>query len=125
MKLERLRQLRREQNISQADLAKAFDVHQTAICQWENGRANPDFEKLKRIAAFFGVTVDYLLENEVAQEVSAEAVIQQYTAASGGVIPKPLTNFDFALFDELNKLDETQKQDVLNFARFIRSKSTS
>ncbi len=117
MKLERLRQLRREQNISQAELAKRFDVHQTAICQWENGRANPDFDKLKRIATFFGVTVDYLLENEKSEEVILVDGIPD------GMLSRQMNNFDFALFDEINRLDDAQKLDVLNFAKFIRTKT--
>ncbi len=112
MKMERLRHLRREQNLSQVELAKIFDVHQSAVCQWESGRANPDFEKLKKIAAYFGVTVDYLLESD---ETSAKKEVSEDA--------KAMTNFDFALFDELSHLDDTQKEDVLNFARFIRQKN--
>ncbi len=113
MKMERLRYLRREQNLSQVELARIFDVHQSAVCQWESGRANPDFEKLKKIAAFFGVTVDYLLESEGETD---KGVIEE---------PKAMTNFEFALFDELSHLDNTQKEDVLNFAKFIRQKKQS
>ncbi len=112
MKMERLRHLRREQNLSQVEMAKIFNVHQSAVCQWESGRANPDFEKLKKIAGYFGVTVDYLLETDRQNE--KKSPIDDKGSMS---------NFDFALFDELSHLNETQKEDVLNFARFIRQKN--
>ncbi len=112
MKMERLRHLRREQNLSQVEMAKIFNVHQSAVCQWEGGRANPDFEKLKKIAEYFGVTVDYLLETDTQGTKKAP------TDDKGS-----MSNFDFALFDELSHLNETQKEDVLNFARFIRQKN--
>lgn len=36
-------------------------VHQTAVSQWESGKVNPDVQTQKKLAIFFGVTIDYLL----------------------------------------------------------------
>ena len=58
---ERLKELRLERKLSQADLAKELNVSQRSISSWETGFRQPDFETLKRIAKFFDVTADYLL----------------------------------------------------------------
>ena len=58
---ERLKELRVERKLSQADLAKELNVSQRSITSWETGFRQPDFETLERIAKFFDVTTDYLL----------------------------------------------------------------
>lgn len=62
---ERLRELRREKNIGQIQLAKELDVGKSIISLWEMGKCEPTLSKLVAIARFFGVSVDYLagLEN--------------------------------------------------------------
>ena len=51
--------LRKENNITQDELAKKLDVSAQAVSKWENGGA-PDLELLPRIADYFGVSIDYL-----------------------------------------------------------------
>ena len=58
---ERIKELRLERKLSQADLAKELNVSQRSISSWETGFRQPDFETLERIAKFFEVTADYLL----------------------------------------------------------------
>lgn len=58
-----IRQLRKAHKLSQAELAKMLNVHQTAVSQWEMGRTMPDVEILKKLSAIFGVSVDTLLNN--------------------------------------------------------------
>ena len=58
---ERLKELRIEKKLSQAELAKELKVSQRSISSWETGFREPDFKTLSRIALFFDVTTDYLL----------------------------------------------------------------
>lgn len=62
---ERLRELRRERNIGQIQLAKELDVGKSIISLWETGQCEPTLSKLVAISRFFGVSIDYLagLEN--------------------------------------------------------------
>lgn len=57
----RLKQLRSEKKITQANLAKELGLTQQAIGKWETGRSSPDPDTLLKLANYFGVTVDYLL----------------------------------------------------------------
>ncbi|WP_333604348.1 helix-turn-helix transcriptional regulator [Lactobacillus acetotolerans] len=61
---ERLKEVRKAKKLSQRDLAQALSVSQQTIGSWEVGRSEPNTELLQRIANYFNVTVDYLLENE-------------------------------------------------------------
>ena len=58
---ERLKELRKEKHLSQAELAKELQVSQRSISSWETGFRQPDFETLEFLAKFFNVTTDYLL----------------------------------------------------------------
>lgn len=61
--MENLKKLRTGVGLSQQALAEKFNLTQQAIYKYENGLAEPDIEMLKNLAAFFGVSVDYLIGN--------------------------------------------------------------
>ncbi|MFD2334734.1 helix-turn-helix domain-containing protein [Cohnella sp. GCM10020058] len=58
---ERLALLRKKRNLTQADLAKRLDLSQSTLAMWENGRRSPDMATVTKIAAFFNVSLNYLL----------------------------------------------------------------
>ena len=58
---EKIKNLRKERNITQAELAAKFGVTCQSVCRWENGAAYPDIELIPEIAAYFGITTDTLL----------------------------------------------------------------
>lgn len=57
---ERITELRKEQNISQGDLAKKLNVSRQAVSKWEQGLSSPDTTKLIQLAEIFDVEVEYL-----------------------------------------------------------------
>ena len=61
---DKLKLLRKINNITQAQLAKPLGVSTGAVGLWELNKRNPDTEILLKIAQFFKVTVDYLLCDE-------------------------------------------------------------
>ena len=58
---ERLKELRNEKDLSQAQLAKATGLSHTAIVYWETEQRVPNANAIIILAEFFGVTTDYLL----------------------------------------------------------------
>lgn len=57
---------RKANGFSQQALAKAINVSQGAISQWENGLTFPGVHSLKAMAKLFGCKVDDLLEEHSA-----------------------------------------------------------
>lgn len=53
--------LRKKAGLSQMDLALQLDVTNKAVSKWENGKAKPSTETLRKLADLFGVSVDGLL----------------------------------------------------------------
>lgn len=62
--MNRIKELRNEQNIKQAELASIVKVSQAALSGYETGKYEADIETYKRIADYFSVSLDYLLGKE-------------------------------------------------------------
>lgn len=58
---DRLKELRKEHHLTQADFAKESNISRSIIAMYETGKRKPSFEVLEFIADFFNVTMDYLL----------------------------------------------------------------
>lgn len=86
--------LRKKSGLSQKEFAGLFNVHQTAVSQWETGKTTPDKETLIKIADYFGVSIDYLLGNTEQKE-------------------KPLVNEDEELTEYLDELKNRPEMKML------------
>lgn len=63
-----LKQLRLNNNLSQAQLASQLNVTKSLISAYENGLRMPSYEVLTQIAKIFNVSTDYLLNIEINRE---------------------------------------------------------
>ncbi len=59
---EKIRNLRKQKNISQETLATALGVTFQSVSKWENAAAMPDVAMIPAIASFFGVSTDELFD---------------------------------------------------------------
>jgi transcriptional regulator, cro/CI family len=60
----RLKELRLQHGFSQEELAEKIGIKRNSYSDWENGKCKPNYEKLKKIADFFGVSLDWLFGRE-------------------------------------------------------------
>lgn len=58
---DRLKELRKERNLTQEDIGNLCDVAKNTVSNWENNINQPTFDIVKKLAQYFGVTIDYLL----------------------------------------------------------------
>lgn len=72
---ENIAELRKQNGMTQLELAEALNYTDKAISKWERAESVPDIYILKRIADLFGVSVDYLLTTEHEAPAAPEAVI--------------------------------------------------
>lgn len=73
---EKLKALRRAQQLTQEELAARLFVTRTAVSKWEQGRGYPNLSSLKTMADVFGITLDELLSADELVTV-AEAQREQ------------------------------------------------
>lgn len=68
MKLgERIAEKRKEQGLTQAELAEKMMVTRQTVSRWEAGTGLPDVERIAELAAVLGVSCDYLLTDAADQ----------------------------------------------------------
>ncbi|HUM43747.1 MAG TPA: helix-turn-helix transcriptional regulator [Fervidobacterium sp.] len=65
---EKLTTLRKQHGLSQEDLAEKLSVSRQAISRWELDSTLPDAENLLQISKLFGVSVDYLINDDYESE---------------------------------------------------------
>lgn len=58
---DRVRELRKQRNVSQAKLAMAVDVDKSSVSKWESGDRLPSWDVAQRIANYFSVSLEYLM----------------------------------------------------------------
>jgi transcriptional regulator with XRE-family HTH domain len=61
---QRVKELREQKGISQAELARDMDVTQSTVGNWEADVRRPTTKKMIQLAEYFSVSVDHLLGNE-------------------------------------------------------------
>ncbi len=69
---EKLKMLRKENDLTQEQLAEELNVSRQAITKWESGDGIPDIENLKQISILFNKTLDELIMED--KDVNVENV---------------------------------------------------
>lgn len=115
---DRLKELRKENNMTQSDLGKILGVGKTTISMYENGNSTPNDEIKLKIAEYFNISLDYLL---------GKSEIKNYTN-----LDTPMSKIDkFVKENKINTLaahfegeefTEDDLEDIENFIRYVISK---
>ncbi len=81
---EIIRNLRKERNLTQEELANLLHVSGQAVSRWENGTGMPDISQIVPLASVFGVSTDVLFDmvgksdDDIANEIIHEAEMLVY-----------------------------------------------
>ena len=79
---EKLMQLRICRDLTQKALAQFLHCSTGTVSNYENGVHSPDYDTLLRLAAFYGVSTDYLLgntTNDMPDGILSQALYGGYT----------------------------------------------
>ena len=72
----RIRHLREQHNITQAELAKQLGITRSSVNAWEMGISVPSTQYLVELANIFKVSTDYLLGLESSATVSVDGLTE-------------------------------------------------
>ena len=100
----RLRQLRKERNLTLEEMAKIINSNRGSLSRYELGEVELKQELAKQIADFFDVSIDYLLGYSDNRKPKADT-------KSG------IDDFAYALYGETKDLTDEQKQDILDMVK--------
>jgi transcriptional regulator with XRE-family HTH domain len=66
--MKKIIDLRKEQNLSQRDLADAINITQASISRWEQNQHSINGSNLLKLSKYFNVSIDELLGNELKED---------------------------------------------------------
>jgi len=69
---DNLKQLRKDKQLSQEELAEILDVSRQAVSKWEQGIGYPEVEKLLLLSSELNISLDSLMATEITQELNTE-----------------------------------------------------
>ena len=61
---QRLKELRLKKGLTQTELGEKVGVKQNTFTNWENGKREPSYENLVKLADLFEVSLDWLFGRE-------------------------------------------------------------
>ena len=76
MLCDKIIELRKSKDISQEQLADILDTSRQAVSKWERGESLPDIDKLRELAIYFDVSIDYLLDYDI-RAISVKKFIER------------------------------------------------
>ena len=95
---EKISKLRKENNITQEQLASMFGVSRQAISKWESDVAYPETDKLLKMSEMFKCSLDYLLRDRETTQIpqNKTSVVQSidYSSFIGAWCNIDLKNWD-------------------------------
>ncbi|GAQ24171.1 helix-turn-helix domain-containing protein [Tepidanaerobacter syntrophicus] len=118
---ERIKHLREESRITQAELAKEIGVSPGNVGDWERGRAKPRFDALLALSRFFQISVDWLMTGEDTsyhKEVYPEKIVLQRQDLE----LLPLSNEEREILMKFRTLTESEQ---LKLKKLLDGKDTS
>jgi len=115
----RLRKLRKENNLTQKDLAEQINVDRATIAGYETKGKEPAYDKLEKLANYFNVSIDYLLGRS---DIKTPEEHLQKLFKDDPELVEILEDFKndkdrLMTFKELRKLDNESLKEILNIIK--------
>ena len=82
----KLKQLRTEKGLTQAQTAQHIRVTRSTLSAYENGTRCPSYDVLVSLAYLFGVSTDYLLCKETRRFIDVSGLNEQEVAAIANMV---------------------------------------
>lgn len=108
----RIREIRKSKNLSQAKLANILDVSASTIGMYEQGRRKPDKDMLLKLAQVLDVSVDYLIgASDIMERFDVDLLANEI---SERLIENPalMFNSEFYTEEELSELCDAIRSTV-------------
>ena len=96
--MKKLKELREKLDISQTELSKKIGIPQSSYSHFEVGRSEPNINTLIKLADFFKVPIDALVERKF-----------------NGVDFSKFTDVHFELLEKISTLNETQCEKLIGY----------
>ncbi|MEF9966907.1 MAG: helix-turn-helix transcriptional regulator [Longicatena sp.] len=95
---ERLKEIRKTNKLNQTELAKGIGVTNQTVSNWENSNIAPSVEMVIKIADFFQVSTDFLLDRNQDLNIGVKGLSLEHVVHIQAIV------------NDLQKSNEEQKK---------------
>ncbi len=106
---DKLKNLREKSELYQKDISKDLHISSSTIGMYEQGRREPDNNTLKKLANYFDVSTDYLLDNEKPLSKTEEELVEKE------ILKKVLIKYGYMNYNE--DLSDNELKKLMEFAK--------
>ena len=103
---DRLRQLRKEKELSQQDVAEALGFDKMTISGYENGKRHPRFDTIDTLADFLDVDITYLLGSSDQRRPYPRMTSEEQDRIGADLITVEVSADELRLVRAYRRLDE-------------------
>ena len=103
---ENLKKIRKDNNLSQEQLAEKLGVSRQSVSKWENGEAYPEMDKVLQLCKMFNLNIDELLNQdikEVNENKQRKIYVDKYVGDFLDYITKVINLFSSMKFRDIVK----------------------
>nr|WP_288571534.1 helix-turn-helix transcriptional regulator [uncultured Sellimonas sp.] len=122
--MNKIKELRKEKNITVAELAKELGISQSMLTNYENGNGTPRDESIwEKLSQIFGVSKSHVMGLTTDIKITNEAKrLKIVVDMSQPVSIQPKNQTDLDVLMKLNLLDSDDMEEVLEFLNKLLSK---
>lgn len=103
---ENLKRIRKDNNLSQEQLAEKLGVSRQSVSKWENGEAYPEMDKVLQLCKMFNLNIDELLNQdlkEVNENKQSKINVDKYVRDFLDYVTKTINLFSSMKFKDIVK----------------------
>ena len=109
--MNRIKQLRDENNWTQLELSQKMDCAMSSVAMYEKGDRKPSLEVLIKLSEIFNCSIDYIL---------CKSDIRNPEEQIDNVLNEAMIGMSKSDYE---KLTETQKKQIRDFALFVKNQN--
>ena len=130
--MNRIRQLRKQNKMTQKELANHLQIADSTLSYWEMGKYEPDIDALRNLAKIFHVSIDYIVGDDdmISGSISYHPENSQLHHNASLIASEPGIMYDTCRLkndfnrDEFNNLTQNEIEKLAEYAQFIKSLKT-
>lgn len=106
---DKFAKLLQQNNVTAYQVAKETGIAQSSLSDWKSGRSIPKIDKLKKIADYFNVSVDYFTSDSTPKRPTPKG--------------RPdLDDADIAFYERYTRLSADEKEDMRDFLDLMENR---
>ncbi|WP_297281883.1 helix-turn-helix domain-containing protein [uncultured Anaerococcus sp.] len=95
---DKITALRKKEGMTQEDLANKVGVSRQSVSKWEASMSMPDLDKIMKLSRIFGVSTDFLLNDDLGME---EIIVDEKVEDTSKIIDLDLLNQYYGAYEKI------------------------